>query len=75
MIQRLSPWLAAGATTGLVILIGIWFMAVVYFNTFLLGYRSAIDQKLIAAVIEATTSNQDVQAALKNHIILYPKVP
>ena len=75
MLQRLSPWLAAGITTGLVILIGLWLMAVIYFNTFLLGYRSAIDQKLIGAVIEATTNNQDVQSALRNHIILYLKSP
>ncbi|MDR3566038.1 MAG: GerD family protein [Negativicutes bacterium] len=75
MLQRLSPWLAAGLTTGLVLLLGIWLMAIIYFNTYILGYRSAVDQKLVNTVIEASVSNPDVQTALRNQIIVYLKSP
>lgn len=75
MLQRFSPWLAAGLTTGLVIILGIWLIAIFYFNTFILGYRSAIDQKLAKAVIETSTNNPDIQNALKNQVIVYLKSP
>ena len=75
MLQRLSPWLAAGLTTGLVIILGIWLMAIFYFNTYILGYRSAIDQKLAKTVIETSINNPDIQNALKNQVILYLKSP
>jgi hypothetical protein len=73
MLQRLSPWLAAGLATGLVIILGIWLMAVIYFNTYLLGYRSTFDQKLVGTVIEVSANNPEVQTALKKHIIQYLK--
>jgi hypothetical protein len=75
VLQRLSPYLAAGVTTGLVIILGIWLMAVIYFNTYILGYRSAIDQKLVSAVIETSTNNPDIQVALKNQVVAYLKSP
>ncbi|MDR3564530.1 MAG: GerD family protein [Negativicutes bacterium] len=75
MLQRLSPWLAAGLTTGLVILFGIWLMALIYFNTFLLGYRSVVDQKMVNAVIETSIKNPDVQNALKNQLVVYFNSP
>lgn len=75
MLQRLSPWLAAGLTSGLVIILGIWLMAVIYFNTYILGYRSAIDQKLVSAVIETSTNNPEIQTALKNQVTAYLRSP
>jgi len=75
MLQRLSPWLAAGLTTGLVVLLGIWLMAIIYFNTYILGYRSAVDQKLVSSVVEASINNPDVQTALRNQMIIYLKSP
>jgi hypothetical protein len=75
MLQRLSPWLAAGLTTGLVILFGIWLMALIYFNTYILGYRSAVDPKMVNSVIEASINNPDIQNALRNQMIVYLKSP
>jgi hypothetical protein len=75
VLQRLSPWLAAGLTTGLVVLLGIWLMALIYFNTYILGYRSTIDQKMVNSVIEVGINNPDVQNALKNQLIIYLKTP
>lgn len=75
MLQRLSPWLAAGLTTGLVVLLGIWLMAIIYFNTYIMGYRSTVDQKMVNSVIEASINNPDVQNALKSQMIVYLKSP
>lgn len=75
MLQRISPWLAAGLATGLVLLLGIWLMASVFFNTYIVGQRTAIDQRLIAAVIETSANNPEVQTALKNQVVAYLKSP
>ena len=75
MLQKLSPWLAAGLTSGLVILLGIWLIAIFQFNTFILNNRSTIDQKLVAAVIEASATNPEIQTMLRNQVILYLKSP
>lgn len=75
MLQKLSPWLAAGFTTGLVVLLGLWMMAAMYFNTYLIGMRAAPDQKMMAAVIEAGLNNPDVQAAVKQQVIIYLRSP
>ena len=50
-------------------------MTIFYFNTYILGYRSAIDQKLAKAVIETSINNPDIQSALKNQVSLYLKSP
>ena len=75
MIQKLSPWLAAGVTTGLVVILGLWVSGLFYFNTFILGHRSNVDQKLAAAVIEASMNNPEIQNALKNQVLQYLKSP
>lgn len=75
MMQKLSPWLAAGVTTGLVVILGLWVSGVFYFNTFILGHRSNVDQKLAAAVIEASIKNPEIQNALKDQVLQYLKSP
>lgn len=75
MLQKLSPWLAAGFTTGLVITVGLWLTGTLFFNTFILGQRAAPDQKMVATVIEASLSNPDVQAAVKQQVIVYLRSP
>lgn len=75
MLQRLSPWLAAGLTTGLVILAGFWLIGAVYFNTFILGQRAQVDQRLMASVVDASLKNPEVQQALKNQVTVYLKSP
>ena len=75
MLQKLSPWLAAGFTTGLVVILGLWLLAGVYFNTYLIGMRSAPDQKMMTAVIEAGLKNPDVQTAVKQQVIIYLRSP
>lgn len=75
MLQRISPWLAAGLTTGLVIIFGIWLMAVIYFNTFLLSHRPGIDQKLVGEIVKVSVNNPEVRAALKNQVIRFLKSP
>jgi hypothetical protein len=75
VLQRLSPWVAAGFTSGIVILLGIWLIAVFYFNTYIFGYHTAIDQKLVSAVIESSLQNPEVQATIKNQLTQYLKSP
>lgn len=74
MLQKLSPWLAAGFTTGLVILLGLWLLATTYFHTLLLGQRP-LDPRLVATVIETSLTNPEIQTALKNQIIVYLRSP
>ncbi|MBP2645954.1 MAG: Spore germination GerD central core domain [Firmicutes bacterium] len=76
MLQRFSPWLAAGLTSGLVILLGFWLIALFFLNTYIWGQqRSAIDQKLAHTVIEATLDNPQVQTTLKNLMLDYLNSP
>jgi hypothetical protein len=74
VLQKLSPWLAAGFTTGLVILLGLWLLATTYFQTLILGQRP-LDQRLVSTVIETSLSNPETQAALKNQVMLYLRSP
>lgn len=75
MLQRLSPWLAAGFTTGVVVLLGLWLTGLIYFNTFLMGQRPAVDQKLAAKIIETSLNNPEVQTILKQQVMAYMKSP
>ena len=75
MLQKLSPWLAAGFTTGVVVLLGLWLMAAIYLNTFIIGLRPAPDQKMVNTVIEASLSNPEVQAAVKTQVMIYLRSP
>lgn len=75
MLQKLSPWLAAGLTTGLVITLGLWLTGALFFNTFILGQRVTPDQKMVATLIETSLNNPDVQAAVKQQVIVYLRSP
>lgn len=75
MLQKLSPWLAAGFTTGLVITVGLWLTGAVFFNTFIMGQRATPDQKMVATLIETSLRNPDVQAAVKQQVIIYLRSP
>ncbi|MBP2655772.1 MAG: hypothetical protein H6Q73_3341 [Firmicutes bacterium] len=75
MLQRLPSWLAAGLTSGLVILAGFWLIAVIFLNTNIREQHSAVDQKLTAAIIEASINNPQAQTALKTLLINYLKSP
>jgi hypothetical protein len=75
VLQKLSPWLAAGLTTGLVVILGLWLTGAIFFNTFILGQRAVPDQKMVATLIETGLSNPDVQAAVKQQVILYLRSP
>jgi len=75
LLQRISPWLAAGLATGMVLLLGIWLMASVFFNTYIVGQRTVVDQRLMTAIIETSATNPEVQAALKNQVVAYLKSP
>ena len=75
MLQKLSPWLAAGLTTGLVVILGLWLMASMHINTFIIGQRAAPDQKVLASIIETALTNPDVQTAVKNQVVLYLRSP
>ncbi len=75
MLQKLSPWLAAGFTTGLVVTLGLWLTAGIFFNTFIIGQRASPEQKLVAALIETSLNNPEVQAAVKQQVMLYLRSP
>lgn len=75
MLQKLSPWLAAGLTTGLVVTLGLWLTAAIFFNTFIIGQRVTPDQKMVAALIETGLNNPEVQAAVKHQVMLYLRSP
>ncbi|MDT8900009.1 GerD family protein [Anaeroselena agilis] len=75
MLQKLSPWLAAGLTTGLVVIAGLWLTAAIFFNTFIIGQRVAPDQKMVATLIETGLNNPEVQAAVKQQVMLYLRSP
>jgi len=76
LLQRLPQWLATGLTTGLVLLVGFWLIAIIFLNTYIWGQqRSAIDQKLVTTVIDASMTNPQVQAELKKLIINYLTSP
>ena len=75
MLQRLPSWLAAGLTTGLVLLAGFWLIAAFFLNTYIREQRSTVDQKLTTTIIEASINNPQVQTALKTLVINYLKSP
>jgi hypothetical protein len=75
VLQKLSPWLAAGFTTGLVVVAGLWLSAAVLFNTFHIGQRVSPDQKMVATLIETGLNNPEIQAAVKQQVIIYLRSP
>jgi len=75
VLQKLSPWLAAGFTSGLVVILGLWLTGAIFFNTFIMGQRTVPDQKMVAALIETGLSNPDIQTAVKQQVIIYLRSP
>lgn len=77
MLQRLFPWVG-GFTVGLVASACTWLLLmsnVSIFATTIPNIKQGVERTMIASLIDAGVNNPDVQATLRNQVILYLKSP
>lgn len=75
MAKKVSFWLAAASIIGLAISAAIWYMVSAQLHTFITNANPFQNQSTIAAIVQDSIHNPDIQQILRAQIMLYLKSP